>query len=278
MNSGLRPGGLFRLEGWLLKDNRLSTGAKMTYAVLACCSGGRDWARPSQAYLAAAVSASVRSIQNYLRELVQNQLIKVEKRPSGHTSRRVYRFIRPSGGRPEARKIQAAPPAPGPSAQTSARPEAEGQAREFPPPGEKYAPSYKNINKKNNKEEAFKARAALSPRGAGPAETPAAAGKPPQSPSLNPGWLTARRLLARELEAIDYQAFIEPLGFVETRDKGCFLTGPNLFYLKQLWQRFREPIVRALKSAGFKKAQLTLDEPAAPAEAAGRFDLYETRA
>lgn len=57
------------MQEWLLKAE-LSAGAKLTYSVLACCAGGRDYAWPSQEYLATKVSVSVHTLQRYLTEFV----------------------------------------------------------------------------------------------------------------------------------------------------------------------------------------------------------------
>jgi len=84
--------GKFRVQEWLLKA-KISTSAKMTYTVLATCSGGKDHTWPSQKYLADHLMVSVRSIQRYLQELVRAGLITIcWQRIKGY-SRRVYWFL-----------------------------------------------------------------------------------------------------------------------------------------------------------------------------------------
>ena len=67
--------GDFRMQSWLLESD-LSAGAKLTYTVLASLAGGKDHAWPSQSYLADKVSVSIRTVQCYLRELVESGLIE----------------------------------------------------------------------------------------------------------------------------------------------------------------------------------------------------------
>lgn len=63
------------MQEWLLKAD-LSPGAKLTYSVLPCCASGKNHAWPSQEYLAEKVSASVRPVQRYLKELIDFGLIE----------------------------------------------------------------------------------------------------------------------------------------------------------------------------------------------------------
>ncbi len=84
--------GKFRVQEWLLKA-KISTSAKMTYTVLATCSGGKDHTWPSQKYLADQLMVSVRSIQRYLQELVRAGLITICWERIKGCSRRVYWFL-----------------------------------------------------------------------------------------------------------------------------------------------------------------------------------------
>lgn len=84
--------GKFRVQEWLLKA-KISTSAKMTYTVLATCSGGKDHTWPSQKYLADKLMVSVRSIQRYLQELVCAGLITICWERIKGCSRRVYWFL-----------------------------------------------------------------------------------------------------------------------------------------------------------------------------------------
>jgi hypothetical protein len=84
--------GKFRVQEWLLKA-KISTSAKMTYTVLATCSGGKDHTWPSQQYLADKLMVSVRSIQRYLQELVRAGFITICWERIKGCNRRVYWFL-----------------------------------------------------------------------------------------------------------------------------------------------------------------------------------------
>lgn len=87
--------GDFCMRDWLLKSD-LSTGAKLTYSVLACCAGGKDHAWPSQQFLADQVSATIRSVQKYLEELVDRGFIKKTRTEFRGKIRCIYHFLLPA--------------------------------------------------------------------------------------------------------------------------------------------------------------------------------------
>ena len=74
------------LLDWLMSTD-LSTGAKLTYVVLA--TAGQDSSHLTQARLAGLVSTSVRSVQRHLGELSRRQISVTRKAASGQ-SRHVY--------------------------------------------------------------------------------------------------------------------------------------------------------------------------------------------
>lgn len=67
----------------------LNPGAKTLYAVVANSCGFKDRCWPSQAYLATSIGQCVRSVQNYLRELVEAGLIGITPGRFGN----VYRLL-----------------------------------------------------------------------------------------------------------------------------------------------------------------------------------------
>lgn len=80
------------LPKWIMKRKDISLGAKMLYALMASCAyDGSDNCHPSQGWLADNMGASVRSIQNYLRELERLELIHAERNQSGSSCR--YFFL-----------------------------------------------------------------------------------------------------------------------------------------------------------------------------------------
>jgi hypothetical protein len=81
------------LPSWLLRHKGISLGAKMLYAVMTSCArGGSDHCFPSQAWLADTTGVSIRSAQNYLRELVRAGLIRPRAGRFGSTLK--YYFIK----------------------------------------------------------------------------------------------------------------------------------------------------------------------------------------
>lgn len=97
----------FYLGKWLLKSN-LSLGAKLTYSVLACCRNGRDYVWPSPDYLAQCVSASVRTVRRYMKELVDFGLIRIRKKYLMGQTRTIYIFLNHAlvGFEPKASKAE----------------------------------------------------------------------------------------------------------------------------------------------------------------------------
>jgi hypothetical protein len=65
----------------ILRRTDLTMGAKVLFAVLRDSCGRKDHCWPSQAYLAASLRQTVRSIQNHLKRLVELGLVVIKKRP-----------------------------------------------------------------------------------------------------------------------------------------------------------------------------------------------------
>lgn len=84
------------VPGCIATNNRLSLGSKWLYAVLArlCVRGNSRQCFPSQKYLAERIGVSVRSIQNYLRELEKSGFITIRAGRDGETN--TYNLSRPA--------------------------------------------------------------------------------------------------------------------------------------------------------------------------------------
>lgn len=86
-----------RLTGPILPrfvlEMKMSTDAKMLYALLCDFAADKDHYWPSQARLAGLLSCSISSIKKYLRELVEQNLIAI-RRNSFHSS--TYFLLKPS--------------------------------------------------------------------------------------------------------------------------------------------------------------------------------------
>jgi DNA-binding MarR family transcriptional regulator len=84
--------GKFRVQGWLFSFD-IPLEAKMTYIVLATCSGGSDHTWVTQSYLSERLRVSKRTIQRYLRILEKTGLISRTWERLKGTTRRVYHFL-----------------------------------------------------------------------------------------------------------------------------------------------------------------------------------------
>lgn len=84
--------GKFRVQDWLFSLD-IPLEAKMTYIVLATCSGGTDHTWVTQSYLSERLKVSKRTVQRYLKVLETAGLIsRTWERLKGVT-RRVYHFL-----------------------------------------------------------------------------------------------------------------------------------------------------------------------------------------
>lgn len=83
MNTFFCPKGMFTgaiMGQTILEREDLSLGAKVLYALLVNCTrNGMDHCWPSQTYLAKSMAVSIRSVQNYVKELSGKGLIEVKR-------------------------------------------------------------------------------------------------------------------------------------------------------------------------------------------------------
>lgn len=84
--------GFTQIPNGVLRDPRISTGAKVCYGVLLSYAWQKDRCFPGQDRLAFDIGVSVRSVRTYLRELEQLGIVLVEQR--GLTRTNVYRLPR----------------------------------------------------------------------------------------------------------------------------------------------------------------------------------------
>jgi hypothetical protein len=80
------PFGRFRgpiIPTWILENNCLTPGAKLLYVVMAACTCGKDHCWPSQSILAEKMRVSLRTVKNYLDELVKQNLIRIDQAKTG---------------------------------------------------------------------------------------------------------------------------------------------------------------------------------------------------
>jgi len=109
-DEGLRAG-FTQLPNYVFRIRGLSHGAKLTYALLLSYAWQSGSCFPGQATLAADLDVSVRSVGDYLRELQERGLIRIQRRGLGKTN--IYHILRLAPTAPPAAPDHpAAPPVP----------------------------------------------------------------------------------------------------------------------------------------------------------------------
>ena len=270
--------GEFRMQEWLLKAE-LSAGAKLTYSVLACCAGGRDYVWPSQEYLAEKVSVSVRTLQRYLSELVRFGLIEKGKQYIKGQVRNIYRFLlhsviglsdksRPQdgagSGSPRQLKLhnivcqnQHDKMSPG---SESILPPAVAKLENHLPTDTTICPDQRdNLSPSLNKEETIKGKEYNPPTPLG--DLPATQGGPDrgdsgkeggfilESKEEEPDWIKAKSVLKADLTDGNFRTWIAPLIF-ERNGAEAILRCPNPFFRNWVQKHFASQINAALESYG----------------------------
>ena len=244
----------FKLNRWLLKAN-LSMGAKLTYSVLACCCNGRDHVWPSQAYLAKCLSIAVRTVQRYLKELVDFGLIRIDRKYLMGQTRSVYSFLNHA--------LVSFEPKVSPSEESSSSKKIEKgvspETSKTTKRGDKNNTSYNReesfIDNKNipptpqNDEALKKAELLTADAGSGEGEVFNFGVKKENSKMEDPAWIQAKKLLAEKLSEFDLKTWIEPIAF-EKGDCQAVLRAPNDFFLKYVKQHYGCELEAAFKAAG----------------------------
>ena len=79
-------GGFTQVPNFLLRDARLSIGAKLTYAMFLSYAWHNDRCFPGQERLAADMGMSVPSVSNFIAELSEHGFITIRRRGQGKTN------------------------------------------------------------------------------------------------------------------------------------------------------------------------------------------------
>ena len=79
----LSQAGFTQVPNSVLKSEKLSPGAKLTYAMLLSYAWQNDFCFPGQETLAKDMGASARSIVRYISELEDGQFLTIKKRGQG---------------------------------------------------------------------------------------------------------------------------------------------------------------------------------------------------
>ena len=85
LNEALKQG-FTQLPRYILKDKKLSFGARLTYAVLLSYAWQEDSCFPGQDKIAGDLGVSRQAVNGYLTELKDNQYINWERRGLGKTN------------------------------------------------------------------------------------------------------------------------------------------------------------------------------------------------
>jgi hypothetical protein len=79
-------GGFTQVPNFLLRDSRLSMGAKLAYAMFLSYAWHNDRCFPGQERLAADMGMSVPSVSNFIAELSEHGFISIKRRGQGKTN------------------------------------------------------------------------------------------------------------------------------------------------------------------------------------------------
>ena len=79
-------GGFTQVPNFLLKSRKLSTGDKMTFAMLLSYAWQNDYCFPGQQRLAQDLGLTDRSVRTHLKSLAMNGLLAIRRRGQGKTN------------------------------------------------------------------------------------------------------------------------------------------------------------------------------------------------
>ena len=92
--------GFTQVPNFILRDARLSIGAKLTYTMFLSYAWHNDLCFPGQERLAADMGMSVPSVSNFIAELAAHALVTVKRRGLGKTNLYTIHFQVAKGGKP----------------------------------------------------------------------------------------------------------------------------------------------------------------------------------
>jgi hypothetical protein len=96
-------GGFTQVPNFILRNEKISVGAKMAYAMFLSYAWNNEYCFPGQEKLAKDIGVSERSVRTYLSELEEHQLLTVTRRGLGKTNFYKLHFVtqspRNSGGK-----------------------------------------------------------------------------------------------------------------------------------------------------------------------------------
>lgn len=251
----------FLVPTWL-QEMDLSKGAKLVYVVLRTCSRGRSYVWPRLDYLASRVSASVRTVQRHINELVAHGLVEKGKEKLWGKLRQVYRFL----GTPKA--PAAKPPLPGVASSDNHYIASSDDMTKCPVPGDNLSPPYLTYESKAMEEEPPMPPSELpKPKASGDQASPTGeAVVDPATPleeeiaAEDPVWTQAKTEMGQTLSEGTMANWIRPLKFSQNGPK-AILRAPNKFFGSWAKSHFGQDIAEALAQAGVTDVSYELYTP-----------------
>ena len=79
-------GGFTQVPNFILRNNNISVGARLTYSMFLSYAWNNDYCFPGQEKLAQDMGVAKRSVITYLQELEKNGLLEVRRRGLGKTN------------------------------------------------------------------------------------------------------------------------------------------------------------------------------------------------
>jgi len=101
----LSQNGFTQVPNCMLKSNKLSPGAKLTYAMLLSYAWQNEFCFPGQETLAEDMGSGLRSIVRYIKELEEARVLKVKKLGQGRVNHYGLNLTVPKGGRSKERRV-----------------------------------------------------------------------------------------------------------------------------------------------------------------------------
>lgn len=95
----LSQNGFTQVPNCMLKSNKLSPGAKLTYAMLLSYAWQNEFCFPGQETLAEDMGSGLRSVVRYIKELEEAKFLKIKKLGQGRVNLYELNLTVPKGGR-----------------------------------------------------------------------------------------------------------------------------------------------------------------------------------
>ncbi len=95
----LTQNGFTQVPNVVLKSKKISPGAKLAYTMLLSYAWQNDFCFPGQQTLAKDMGSGLRSVVRYVKELEQEQFLKIKKRGQGRVNVYELNLVVPKVGR-----------------------------------------------------------------------------------------------------------------------------------------------------------------------------------